>query len=870
MDKYEFSLKMEQMKKLIHEEDYLTALKIVEGIDWNRVRNTNLLTMAATVFEKNDRLEEAKEILNLALDRAPVGKRLLYKLCELAVRTGELDQAEDYYYEFRQVDPEDIGNYVLQYMILKARHAPYDRQLQPLELYCQADPDERWLYELATTYEFAGRIEDCIRICDRIALLYGDSQYSIKALRLKMRYADLTDVQKNMLYPRSVPQQEYAAADADAQYEKGYGSSERGAAYGGADQYNGYQNADGREYEARDYRNERNPYAEYGITKEPDPRDAQALKQEPSEEYAAVSADDEAARRNSDALAAARYENEDAEFDAYVRKLEARMAEQRAADEARRAEEAKRAAAQRADAERIAAERSAELKKKAMEQQAAMQRAAQAAAVKSQQTAVSEAAETVQLPSDTSEPVAEEPENSHDDGQQMAFDFGAGDVKVVEEPDMPDENTEASGDDARPQSEAFGYAADTVSSTAQAGAAEAAASVAAVGTAVQSTRSTIAAVEAALNGTAPAVNVQQAPAAEQQAAQPARQIYTDAAAQSEPQQIIRSEAVVNPKAAALKAADEERPTRTVSMKKFHMIVEADTIADGISIAVDELKAVHEENGIQHASAKTTAAKLNEIGFTDSIINKIRDKDFVIEKAGDLDKDIIEDIYNFIRTDRSGTIVVMIDTPEGLDNIEDVRPELFDICDYISDIDDEEFEEKESKKAVAAYEAEADDEDEPEEDDDIDDDLDDDDPYDDDEDFDDEEEDSYEEDQKHSKKEPQKRSAGKVREKFSNVREVVPVKDGEQMEIDDFAQYCTQYASEIDCSITGKSMLALYERIELMEEDGIPLTKENAEQLIEEAADRAEKPPIGKRLSGVFHSKYDKNGCLILKEDDFIH
>ena len=163
MDKYEFSLKMEQMKKLIHEEDYLTALKIVEGIDWNRVRNTNLLTMAATVFEKNDRLEEAKEILHLALDRAPVGKRLLYKLTELAVRTGSLDEAEDYYYEFRAVDPEDIGNYVLQYMILKARHAPYDRQLQPLELFCQADPDEKWLYELATTYEFAGRIEDCIR-----------------------------------------------------------------------------------------------------------------------------------------------------------------------------------------------------------------------------------------------------------------------------------------------------------------------------------------------------------------------------------------------------------------------------------------------------------------------------------------------------------------------------------------------------------------------------------------------------------------------------------------------------------------------------------------------------------------------------------
>ena len=96
MDKYEFNLKMEQMKKLIHEEDYGTALKIVESIDWNRVRNINLLTMAATVYEKNDMLSEARDVLHLALDRAPVGKRILYKLAEIAVRMGSLDEAEDY------------------------------------------------------------------------------------------------------------------------------------------------------------------------------------------------------------------------------------------------------------------------------------------------------------------------------------------------------------------------------------------------------------------------------------------------------------------------------------------------------------------------------------------------------------------------------------------------------------------------------------------------------------------------------------------------------------------------------------------------------------------------------------------------------
>jgi len=94
--------------------------------------------------------------------------------------------------------------------------------------------------------------------------------------------------------------------------------------------------------------------------------------------------------------------------------------------------------------------------------------------------------------------------------------------------------------------------------------------------------------------------------------------------------------------------------------------------------------------------------------------------------------------------------------------------------------------------------------------------------------------------------------------------------GEEMDIDEFAQYACRYANEIDCSITGKSMLALYERIEIMEEDGLPLNRANAESLIEEAADRAEKPSIGKRIKGLFSSKYDKDGLLVLKEEHFIY
>ena len=97
----------------------------------------------------------------------------------------------------------------------------------------------------------------------------------------------------------------------------------------------------------------------------------------------------------------------------------------------------------------------------------------------------------------------------------------------------------------------------------------------------------------------------------------------------------------------------------------------------------------------------------------------------------------------------------------------------------------------------------------------------------------------------------------------------PEHSEQEMDIDEFAKYACQYASKIDCSISGKSMLALYERIEIMEEDGIALTREEAENLIEEAADRAENPSFFKRLTGIFSSKYDKDGLLILKEEHFL-
>lgn len=876
MDKYEFNLKIEQLKKLIDKGDYFTALKIVQSIDWNRVRNTNLLTTAAAVYEKNDMLQEAKDMLILAFERAPVGKHLLYKLSELSCETGDLDEAEDYYREFRAVDATDIGNYTLQYMILKARHAPYERQLMPLERYCEIDPDEKWLYELATVYEYSNRIDDCIRVCDRLALLYGGSSYGLKALRLKMRYAELSDAQMNILYPRSTASTdgigtmgaytENAASQGMQEYTHNTASQGNDAnTYGdaGAAAY-GYQ---GTAYDtAADTvqkalaNNAETPNA--GIYDDRDYNTQQEIKSPAYvEEVEPLAGNTENDIRKSDALAAERYADEDALFDAYVRNY----------------------------------------------------------ADKEENRPIAATVEVVNGTASVKENA--EPEPLDDEGVQMKFDFGGSIPVVVDEPRetevQPEVGSESGTASAAPlnkgnkqadtelaKDETVSAADDTVSkaqpitrdivnpfaqpeqSTANSTAAEQRAPIASnIPSAIPHQAANAARVtEAAANAAVGAATAMSAAATSETVSNAAAAGFA-AANPSAQQSAAKAQAERQPQPVPQQAKPVQQPTQrplvphqqlksATPVKGLHMIVEAKNAAEGLGIAVDELKNIHEEKNIDHASIKTSADKLNKNGITEAILAKVSGKDFVIENAGTLSKANIEIVYNFICTDKTGTIVVLIDTPEGLDRVEELRPELFDLCDYVSDIEEEEetsAPETQAKPAVKQsqpvqpdYSAEAGSEDAPY-----------DEPYeDDDEAYDENDEEETEtdsDDEIAEDRTPVKRSNGKVNsERFYNVKTVTPESDDYEMESEKFAQYCVQYAASIDCSITGKSLLALYERIELMEENDIPLSKTNAEQLIEDAADRAEKPPIGKRLAGMFKSKYDKNGLLILKEDDFIY
>lgn len=188
MDKYEFNIKAEQMRKMVDQGEYKTAMQIADTIDWRRVRNANLLSSVAEIYEYNKEYEEAKDILLLAFERAPVGKRFLFKLTEISVKAGDIQDAQEFYREFCEMSPDDTRQYLLRYMILKSKGASAEQLLTPLEEYTSVDVDEKWLYELAKLYSDAGYEDECVKTCDKIILLFGMGQYVDKAMELKRKY----------------------------------------------------------------------------------------------------------------------------------------------------------------------------------------------------------------------------------------------------------------------------------------------------------------------------------------------------------------------------------------------------------------------------------------------------------------------------------------------------------------------------------------------------------------------------------------------------------------------------------------------------------------------------------------------------------
>jgi len=763
MDSREFSMKMDHLKKLVAEKDYATALKIVDGIDWNRVKSPNLLALASSVYEENDMLEDAKDKLVIALERSSGGKRILYKLTELAVRSGDVEEAMEYYDEYKTVAGNDPACLLLQYMIMKVKHAPYSQLIQCLETYNEYEPDEKWMYELATTYESAGRIQDCVALCDRIALMFGTSAYGVKALKLKQKYTRLTEEQRASLYPNSMIGNVRPAKGDESGITVTTTTREPEVK----------EESLGDRLAANRFSDEDAVFEEYMRSHDP------LAGQNVPEEISYVSSEELAEAGGPVPVERTEEPEEEPVYEAPVKEpartpVPVAAAVTAAAAVAAAVKEAPAAEAPKEEApinEGFLTEMAEEVHEAPAPAAVEAPKAAEAPAASEEAAPVITEERPVVVDSSYEE---ELPSKKDPDAELLMMDAKLADAKLAEA-DILDEPTT---------------------------------------------------VLPEIPGRADGIRPAGAPQPQ------ARTSFT----------VTKAE---EPK--------EEEPAKKIA--GIHLIIEALEEEEGVAIAKKELSLIYRERGDNRSVAKADAEKLNSLGDLGGVAEKIGDRDMVIVRAGDLNGKAAEQLFELLKDRDSERSIVLVDTPEGLDMLEDTLPELFDVCDILTDEDAREKDysakaqpakrEEEKEDVRPAYEEE------------------------DDEDYGEEDEEDYGEEEDlpaERRPEPMKTRKNDLLGKSGNVPFRMPRTDDEVMEFEDFAQYCLKYAQEKGCSISGKTLLALYEKIEIMVEDGIALNRIAAEDCVEEAADHAEHPG----MKGLFRKKYDKDDMLILREEDFIN
>lgn len=737
MDKYEFNIKVEQIKKMVSRGDYGTAMKIADTIDWHRVRNASLLSMIAQIYEKNEEYQEAKDILLLAFERAPVGKRLLYKLADLALKDGSTAEAEAYYREFCDLAQDDPRQYLLRYKILKAKKAPVDQLIRALEVYTASEVDEKWLYELADLYHKAGIEDKCVATCDRIMLLFGLGKYVDKAMDLKLQYAPLNKYQMDLVENR--------------------------------DKYEAKLRAVEEEYS--------------GNAPELDDYDEGTPDSEASKQVAMQIHEDAQAKKLADEMS-------------------------------RLSEEEGRTAVVEEDDDMGATRTIADLSQ--------VRRGGQTAAPE------------VQEEEENTIPTEEEREIER---QKLA-------IRAAKEREEMEEEALRRAEEER---------------------------------------------EAARREE------------EERRAKKQAEIDRERARRNQVRNIPAPEEEDDDGELELESLDDMLDTN-------NLMIEAETDEEGLSMAVSSLKEIHRELGIKNPVAKISSEKLNKRGIS-AVADMLAGKDLIIQHAAGLTDAVQNELDDLMEKDRSGMIVVLIDTPENLEALHAHNTSLASKFQYIGSDEnasaqkeaDTEMEaalkrstEKQEQIARDVVNAEQETEEEPEQEEaeapqeepeyaeketDI---LEESsEPETDEEDEEEPEPEEYippkkaklfAKQEKPQKKAPVTEEEPELPEETASAveEEVVPedYDDKEEMDPDEFAQYACKYATEIDCSITGKSLLALYERIEMMEEDEVHLTKAAAVDLIEEAADKAEKKSLGKKIAGLFSPTYTKEGLLILHEKDF--
>lgn len=1046
MDKHELNVKVEQMRKQAGLGDYQTAMKIADKIDWRRVSNVSLLTQVSEIYEKNEKYREAKDILLLAVERTPMGRGLLFKLTQLALKVGSIDEAEECFEEFQKLAPQDSRQKLLRYQILKAKGAQPQQLIPPLEEYVNEEISEEWMYELAELYHKAGMRDACLDLCDRITILFGSGEWVQKALRLKAEGEGepLNEYQQSIageIYyqPTSAPRQN--AVRETAPVTPAFSQSvpvipefslqpqeavppvmtapetvppftaapetvpPLTAAPVAAPQYTEsapYGNAAVQETAVPQPAVAMPQYVggvAAGIA--PQPMAAQTAPETPAapnpaqamtEQYAAAQED---RYRNvptfQTATAAttgvpswteavqpqeAPAQNDiDAEIDAHLRRLEEEKLGRRAAatvsqpqsaapmqvatesmqtaaaagagsvptlDSAaatehapiadpRTVEQRYREESSRPSREYVVSteQRAADSEFPGTEQlmvdrlryeeesAAARARAAARAGEIEEELRSREAKldETKVLPKLPGQERREQLAREEAELRRLEQDKEA---ELIQKPAGKTEETAAVDEETPVKTGERAETAAAVEATELAAApAEQVAEKADAKTAEETAEAAAGKPETAPPAVAEA-------AAEENAATPATE-----RAVSPAKELLAEEA----------AAAEPRPKQPKLLRtpgSFNALIEGRTPEEGLQGAVERLKEAQAVTGFKRPAAKVKAERLNVYGVRNSA-EKTAGRDLIIEEAGDLSDVSLSELIQLIAADGGMRTVLLIDNPLQLTRLRASHPEVekvFHTADKREDVKayfaaeakyreaEARRQEEVTKSALEAKEARRKEEEARRR-----------------------EEEALaaaaaKEAAERERAEAEKKAAEAEREKLAKAREnnvaqavgaaaapaasvvkeeTVQVRtapqrqaetgerpeapgatqateaaqaatrqarthaeelakleadkkrlyENEPMTKDAFANYAAVYARNIDCVITGKSMNALYERIELLQADNVKLTRKNAETLIEEAADRAEKPPLSRRLGGLFSKRYNKDGLLILKEEDFL-
>lgn len=746
MDKYEFNIKVEQIKKLVNKGDFETAMKIADTIDWRRVRSTSLLTMISQIYEKNAEYQDAKDILLLAYERAPLGKGLLYKLTDLALRENNIQEAEAYYREFCELSGDDPRQYLLRFLILEAKDAPLEQQINSLERYCQEELDEKWLYHLAELYHQANQADDCVRICDKIMLMFGLGKYVDKAMELKLQYAPLTKYQMDLVENREKYEEKLRAVEEE------------------------YKNGTYRKPE---------PEGEYLDTDEPEAELDDEPENEPEGQPEQAEPEEKAGKPKAETKPADEKVEKTALDEDVVASLHEAQAEEALAKEVSKIKPY--------DEEEGASEGETRVFRNLRDLEPAE------AEEKSEEAPIHEFEEEEEtIVEDWDFEPEEEEEEIKESNHLMieAEDPAAGLAMALDS--LKKIHRELGTKHPVAKISGANLSHRGIASVAE----RLAGKDLVVEHAADLDDLTVEELEELMTqdetGMVVVLIDTQARLEQMHRAYPAL---------AERFQYIGCENQKDDAAKLAQAREEE-------LKRQQAQQEAEAARKRQAEREAEIRRQAEKEAEEKRRQQEAAARREEEERAKAEAQALAAKEAEEARKAEEDRRLAEQQREELRRQEEAR--------------RDDEPEYEDEEDHY---EKDEYE-PEDDYARGGYR------------------------------------DDYKDDYKDSYKDERED------DEYSNYPEdepeEKPSKKSGDMDVEEFVQYACKYASEIDCSISGKSMLALYERAEMMEEDGEPLTKTSAEDLIEEAADKAEK----KSFSGLFSSKYDKDGLLILKEKHF--